>query len=80
MITLDINIGVGNGMNKLTIDVESIKLFNRKKVEIENMISSYFFEFDTEKVRNEIRENTYKILSTDIINIRRDKLKKLNNI
>ena len=80
MINLDINIGVGNGSNKLTINVESIKSFNRKKAEIEKMLSYYFFEFDTENVRNEIKENVLRILSNDLISTRIEKLKKLNDI
>jgi hypothetical protein len=64
----------------IIIDIESFKAFDRKKSEIHKMLNSYIFEINTKQIRDEIKENVFKILSMDIINIRREKLKILDEI
>lgn len=78
MITLDINTGIGD--TKISINIESMSLFNRNKSRIEDMISMYFFEFNTQQVRDEIQEKILQIFETDIMNTRKEKLKVLDNI
>lgn len=78
MITLDINTGLGDP--KISINIESMGLFNRNKSRIQDMLSLYFFEFNTQRVRDEIQEKILQIFDTDIINIREKKLNNLNKI
>ena len=78
MIELNINTGIVD--QDIKIELESIGVFNRNKSRIENMLTWYTFELNTERVRNEIKDNILRIMSTDIINIRKEKLKKLNDI
>ena len=75
---IELNIELGTDTPKLTMYLESINLFNRHKNEIEYILKGYLFKFNTENIRNEIQEKISIILNSDIINIRKEKLKQLN--
>ena len=68
------------GEPPIKIDIESIGSYNRHYSEIKEMLNSYLYKFDSKQNRDEIKEKILKILNNDIRNIRKEKLKKLDEI
>jgi len=67
-----------NNNLEFSFDLESEKAFYRHRREIEEMCETYLFEFNSEQTMTEIKNKILQILSTDIQNIRKNKLKKID--